>query len=150
MLTIESAVEDTTAAAEILNKRGVYLFGVPLRGSPVLLVACSALFCFGALCWGIMLSTITRNQVVAYQLSMISSFLPAFLLSGFIYSIDNMPPVIQLVSRIVPARYFVTILKGIFLKGVGVQILWAEILALMLYGLLVFLFAVRKMRAKVA
>ena len=129
---------------------GVYLFGVPLRGSPVLLIATSALFCFGALCWGIMLSTITRNQVVAYQLSMISSFLPAFLLSGFIYSIDNMPPVIQLVSRIIPARYFVTILKGIFLKGVGVQILWAEILALILYGLLVFLFAVRKMRAKVA
>ena len=129
---------------------GVYLFGVPLRGSPVLLIATSALFCFGALCWGIMLSTITRNQVVAYQLSMISSFLPAFLLSGFIYSIDNMPTVIQFVSRIIPARYFVTILKGIFLKGVGVQILWAEILALTLYGLLVFLFAVRKMRAKVA
>ena len=129
---------------------GVYLFGVPLRGSPVLLIATSALFCFGALCWGIMLSTITRNQVVAYQLSMVSSFLPAFLLSGFIYSIDNMPTVIQFVSRIIPARYFVTILKGIFLKGVGVQILWAEILALILYGLLVFLFAVRKMRAKVA
>ncbi len=129
---------------------GVTLFGVPLRGSAVLLILSSALFCFGALCWGILLSTITRNQVIAYQLSMISSFLPAFLLSGFIYSIDNMPPVIQLVSRIVPARYFVTILKGIFLKGVGVQILWAELLALLLYGSIVFFIAVRKMRAKVA
>ena len=129
---------------------GVFLFEVPLRGSAVLLIASSALFCFGALCWGILLSTITRNQVIAYQLSMISSFLPAFLLSGFIYSIDNMPPVIQLVSRIVPARYFVTILKGIFLKGVGIQILWAELLALLLYGSIVFFIAVRKMRAKVA
>lgn len=129
---------------------GVFLFGVPLRGSAILLIVSSALFCFGALCWGIMLSTITRNQVIAYQLSMVSSFLPAFLLSGFIYSIENMPPVIQVVSRIVPARYFVTILKGIFLKGVGVQILWAELLALALYGGIVFLFAVRKMRAKVA
>jgi ABC-2 type transport system permease protein len=61
-----------------------------------------------------------------------------------------MPPVIQVVSRIVPARYFVTILKGIFLKGVGVQILWAELLALLLYGSIVFFIAVRKMRAKVA
>jgi len=129
---------------------GVFLFEVPLRGSAVLLVVSSALFCFGALCWGILLSTVTRNQVVAYQLSMISSFLPAFLLSGFIYSIDNMPPIIQAVSRIVPARYFVTILKGIFLKGIGVQILWAELLALVIYGALVFLIAVRKMRAKVA
>ncbi len=129
---------------------GVFLFEVPLRGSAVLLIASSALFCFGALCWGILLSTITRNQVIAYQLSMISSFLPAFLLSGFIYSIDNMPPVIQFVSRIVPARYFVTILKGIFLKGVGVQILWSELLALLLYGSIIFFIAVRKMRAKVA
>lgn len=129
---------------------GVFLFGVPLRGSAVLLIASSALFCFGALCWGILLSTITRNQVIAYQLSMISSFLPAFLLSGFIYSIDNMPPVIQLVSRVVPARYFVTILKGIFLKGTGVQILWSELLALILYGSIIFFIAVRKMRAKVA
>jgi len=129
---------------------GVFLFEVPLRGSAVLLIASSALFCFGALCWGILLSTITRNQVIAYQLSMISSFLPAFLLSGFIYSIDNMPPVIQFVSRIVPARYFVTILKGIFLKGVGIQILWSELLALLLYGSIIFFIAVRKMRAKVA
>jgi len=129
---------------------GVYLFGVPLRGSAWLLIGSSALFCFGALCWGILISTVTRNQVMAYQLSMISSFLPAFLLSGFIYSIENMPPVIQIVSRIIPARYFVTILKGIFLKGVGIEILWAELVALTLYGTIVFTIAVRKMRAKVA
>ncbi len=126
------------------------LFEVPLRGSPLFLVVSSALFCFGALCWGIMLSTVTRNQLVAYQLSMLSSFLPAFLLSGFIYSLENMPRGIQLVSQIVPARYFVTILKGIFLKGIGIQLLWLEALALLAYGVLVFLLARAKMRQKVA
>ena len=81
---------------------------------------------------------------------MVSSFLPAFLLSGFIYSIDNMPNVIQAVTYIVPARYFVTILKGIFLKGVGWEILWLEILAMTLYGFIVFGLALRRMRQKVA
>ena len=79
-----------------------------------------------------------------------SSFLPAFLLSGFIYSIDNMPAVIQAITYIVPARYFVTILKGIFLKGVGWEILWLEILAMTLYGAVVFGLAMRRMRQKVA
>lgn len=129
---------------------GVYLFGVPLRGSALLLVGSAALFCFGALCWGILISTVTRNQVMAYQLSMISSFLPAFLLSGFVYALENMPPMIQLVSRLVPARYFVTLLKGVFLKGIGVELLWGELAALTVYGALVFTVAVRKMRAKVA
>jgi ABC-2 type transport system permease protein len=129
---------------------GVFLFEVPLRGSVFLLMFTSAIFCFGALCWGIMLSAAARNQLIAYQLSMLSSFLPAFLLSGFIYSIDNMPHIIQAVTYIVPARYFVTILKGIFLKGVGWEILWLEILAMTLYGFVVFTLAMRRMRQKVA
>ena len=81
----------------------------------------SCIFLFGALCWGIFLSAVARTQLLAYQMGMLTSFLPAFLLSGFVYSIENMPPVIQVVTYIVPARYFVTILKGIFLKGVGVR-----------------------------
>lgn len=129
---------------------GVFLFQVPLRGSVLLLLGSSMVFCFGALCWGILISTATRSQAVSYQLSMISSFLPAFLLSGFIYSVENMPTVIQVVSRVVPARYFITMLKGIFLKGIGLEILWPELLALFLYGAIVFTLAVRKMRAKVA
>lgn len=129
---------------------GLFLFQVPLRGSVLLLMFTAAIFCFGALCWGIMLSAAARNQLIAYQLSMLSSFLPAFLLSGFIYSIDNMPRVIQAFTYVVPARYFVTILKGIFLKGVGWQVLWLEILAMALYGLIVFVLAMRRMRQKVA
>ncbi len=129
---------------------GVFLFEVPLRGSLLLLIATSAIFCFGALCWGIMISAAARNQLIAYQLGIFSSFLPAFLLSGFIYSIDNMPRVIQVITYIVPARYFVTILKGIFLKGVGWEILALEILAMAFYGVVVFSLAMRQMRQKVA
>lgn len=129
---------------------GVGVFGVPLRGNPLLLVSLSALFLFGALCWGIFLSTVTRSQLLAFQTSMLSSFLPSFLLSGFIYSIENMPLVIQQVTRIVPARYFVTILQGIFLKGVGFAALWTETLFLFVYAALVFSLAVRKMRQKMA
>jgi ABC-2 type transport system permease protein len=129
---------------------GVYLFHVPLRGNPVLLIVSSAIYCFGGLCWGILLSTVTRSQTMAYQLTMISSFLPAFQLSGFIYSIENMPPIIQAITRVVPARYFVTMLKGIFLKGIGLEVLWPELLALILYAVIIFTIAVRKMRAKVA
>ncbi|HEY3442866.1 MAG TPA: ABC transporter permease [Paludibaculum sp.] len=129
---------------------GVGIFGVPLRGSTLLLIVSSALFLFGALCWGILLSTITRSQLLAYQLSLLSSFLPAFLLSGFIYSIDNMPFVIQQFTRIVPARYFVAILQGVFMKGTGLEVLWMQMLFLVMYGALVFTIAVRKMRQKMA
>lgn len=129
---------------------GVGVFGVPLNGSLWLLTAFSALFLFGALCWGIFLSTVTRSQLLAFQASMVSSFLPAFLLSGFMYAIENMPFIVQQVTRIVPARYFVTALQGIFLKGVGLDVLWGEALFLLLYAGLVFTLAVRKMRQKMA
>jgi len=129
---------------------GVGVFGVPLRGSPLLLIGASALFLFGALCWGIFLSTVMRSQELAYQISLLSSFLPAFLLSGFIFAIENMPLVIQQVTRIVPARYFVSILQGIFMKGVGFTVLWTKFLFLFIYAALIFTLANRKMRQKMA
>ena len=81
---------------------GVRLFGVPLRGNLALLFASTCVFLFGALCWGILISAITRSQLLAYQIGIISSFLPAFLLSGFVFSIENMPAVVQVVTYIVP------------------------------------------------
>jgi ABC-2 type transport system permease protein len=93
---------------------------------------------------------VARTQLLAYQAALLSSFLPAFLLSGFIFAIENMPQVIQQVTRVVPARYFVRILQGVFLKGIGMSILWTEMAFLALYALLVFTLAVRKMRPKVA
>jgi len=129
---------------------GVFVFDVPLRGSVVLLLASSCLFLFGALAWGILMSASTRSQLMAYQLGATTSFLPAFLLSGFIYSIQSMPVAIQVFTYIVPARYFVTILKTIFLKGAGINILWGELAFLFLYAAIVFVFATRKIGHKIA
>jgi ABC-2 type transport system permease protein len=129
---------------------GVFIFDVPLRGSSLLVLSTSGLFLFGALCWGILLSAIARQQLAAFQMGILSSFLPAFLLSGFIFSIENMPTVVQLITHIFPARYFVTILKGIFLKGVGLQVLWLEIVFLLMYAAVVFVVATRKLRQKLA
>ena len=129
---------------------GVFIFQVPFRGSVGFLFFTSCLFLFGALSWGIFLSASARSQLMAFQMGMLSSFLPGYLLSGFIYSIQNMPRVIQLISYVVPARYFVRILNGVFLKGVGIQTLWVEVLMLAAYAGLVFFGACRKMRLKVA
>jgi len=129
---------------------GVGIFKVPLRGSLLFLAATSCIFLIGALCWGILISAVTRSQLVAYQLGMLSSFLPAFILSGFIFAIENMPAVIQVFTYVFPARYFVSILKGIFLRGVGMHVLWFEVALLSVYATAVFLIAVRKLRQKVA
>jgi ABC-2 type transport system permease protein len=129
---------------------GIVVFGVPMKGSWVLLIVSSCLFLFGALAWGIFISASNRNQLAAYQLSTLTSFLPAFLLSGFIYSISSMPVVIQFVALFVPARYFIEIIKGVFLKGVGLELLWFNFVLLLGYGLGVFYLATRKLRQKVA
>lgn len=137
---------DTVIATVI----GVTVFDVPLRGNALFLAISCAIFLFGALCWGILLSATARSQLMAYQMGMLTSFLPAFLLSGFIYAIQNMPPPVQLVTFFVPARYFITILRGVFLKGVGFEVLAAEILFLAAFAAVVFLAAVRTLRLKVA
>ena len=129
---------------------GIVIFRVPFRGNALFLAGTSCVFLFGVLCWGIFVSAATRSQLMAFQLSSLTSFLPAFLLSGFIYSIHNMPRVIQLLSYIVPARYFITILNAVFLKGIGLRFLWVEVLFLSAYSTLVFLATVRKMRQKLA
>jgi ABC-2 type transport system permease protein len=129
---------------------GVFIFQVPFRGNGLFLFFTSCLFLFGAMSWGIFVSTSARTQLQAYQLGMLSSFLPGYILSGFVYSIQNMPKAIQVISYIVPARYFVNILNGVFLKGVGMQVLALEVAMLAAYAALVFWAASRKMRQKVA
>ena len=129
---------------------GVLIFQVPLRGSVLFVLVSSCIFLFGALCWGILLSALARQQLLAYQLGLLTSFLPAFLLSGFVFAIENMPTIIQIITYIVPARYFVTILKGIFLKGVGVKILCMEIGLLFVYAGILFLVATKKLKQKLA
>ncbi len=129
---------------------GVWIFRVPLRGSVVLLFASSCVFLLGALFWGIFLSAAARTQVLAYQLGVLSSFLPAFLLSGFIFAIENMPKAIQLITYIFPTRYFISIVKGIFLRGIGLEMLWGELLLLLVYAAVIFLVATRRLSRKIA
>jgi len=129
---------------------GVIIFRVPMRGSYVFLVVTSCIFLIGALCWGILLSASSRTQTIAFQLGMITSFLPAFILSGFIFAIENMPAPIQVITYFFPTRYFMTIVKSIFLRGVGIQVLGLEVLLLVAYASLVFFVATRRLRLKVA
>jgi ABC-2 type transport system permease protein len=129
---------------------GLFVFQVPFHGSALILAGSTCIFLFGALFWGIFISAATRNQLQAYQIGILSSFLPAFLLSGFVYSVETMPKPIQVITHIVPARYFVTILKDAFLKGAGLSVLWVELGFLMLYGGIMFFLAVRKLNQKIA
>jgi len=129
---------------------GVFVFTVPLRGSWLLLGVSICVFLVGVLFWGIFVSAVAKTQLAAYQMGILSSFLPAFLLSGFVYSIETMPPVIQVITHIVPSRYVVTILKGIFLKGVGLTVLWGELGFLTLYAAIIFALATRKVNQKLA
>ncbi|HVP38279.1 MAG TPA: ABC transporter permease [Candidatus Saccharimonadales bacterium] len=102
---------------------GVVLFGVPFRGSPALLMVLATLFLLGALGLGIFISAVARSQLLATQMSMIATFLPGFLLSGFMFSIDVMPVPLRVITYVVPARYFLVVTRGIFLKGVGLEVL---------------------------
>jgi ABC-2 type transport system permease protein len=129
---------------------GVAIFDVPQRGNYLFLIATGCLFLMGALFWGILISALTRSQLVAYQVAMLTSFLPAFLLSGFVFAIENMPIPVQVATHIFPTRYFVTILKGIFLRGVGMEVLYLEVVLLAIYAAIVFLIATRKLKQKVA
>ena len=128
---------------------GEFVFQVPLRGSLLLLAALAMLFLFGALSFGILLSIITKSQLLASQLAIVTTVLPAFLLSGFIFPIENMPLPIQAVTRLISARYFVFILRGIYLKDVGLEVLWPETLFLGLFVTVVLTVAVKKFRKKI-
>ena len=129
---------------------GEFVFHVPLRGSLWLLAALSLLFLFCALSLGMLLSIIARGQLLASQLAIITTVLPAFLLSGFIFPIENMPVPVQAVTRVITARYFVTILRGIYLKDVGFGVLWPQVLFLALFGAAVITLALRLFRKKIA
>lgn len=127
-----------------------FLFGVPFQGSYFVLIVLSALFLTGALSQGILISTIGRTQLLASQLAMLTTFIPTMLLSGFIYPIFNMPPAVQAVTYLIPARYYIVILRGLFLKGNGMDVMWDEAVFLALFAFLMFGLAINKFRKKVA
>ncbi|MBA3015916.1 MAG: ABC transporter permease [Proteobacteria bacterium] len=120
---------------------GQYLFHVPLRGSVGLLFGMAAIFLVGALSLGMVISIVTKSQLLASQLAMVLTFLPSFLLSGFMYSIANMPRPLQVMTHLIPSRYFVTLLKGIYLKGVGLETMAVEAGLLTLFAVVILMVA---------
>ncbi len=119
---------------------GRVLFAVPLRGTLLVLLICSALFLTTALGMGLVISTISKNQFVAGQIAIVFTFLPAFILSGFIFDIHSMPLFIRVITHLIPASYFVTILQSVFLAGNIPGIIIPNAITLFLFS--VFLFGV--------
>ncbi len=125
---------------------GVALFGVPFRGSVLLLFPLSFLFLCGSLGLGLFISAVSRSQVLATQIALVATFLPAFLLSGFMFAIENMPPALRAISYFVPARYFLVVTRGIFLKGVGISVLRYQGLLMLGFAVVGLALAVRSFR----
>jgi ABC-2 type transport system permease protein len=110
------------------------LFGLPMRGSWLMLLLSISLFLVGALGLGLFVSTLADSQQVAFQVALLVSFLPTLMLSGFIFPIASMPEAIQVVTRVVPARYFLAALRSIVLKGSGIDVYWRDLVALGIFA----------------
>jgi ABC-2 type transport system permease protein len=127
---------------------GVFWFGVPLRGSLTFLMLSSTIFLLGGLGIGLFISAATKSVQVAFQLSILVTFLPAFLLSGFFYPIENMPVALRSITYLIPARYFLVVIRGIFLKGVGLTVLWKELGLLTLFAVFMLMASSAKFRKR--
>ena len=121
-------------AAHLVLLLGEALFGVGIRGSYPLLLLAMVLFVTGALGQGILISTITKTQQVAFLLAFLTTMLPTFILSGFVFPVRNMPPAIQAITYFVPARYFLAVLRAIILKGAGLPTIWDQYLFLIAFA----------------
>jgi ABC-2 type transport system permease protein len=134
----------------VVTLAAILWFEIPLKGSPVLLGVCSAIYLLTTLGLGLFISTISNTQQQAMMTATFFFLTPMLYLSGFIFPIENMPTVIQPITYLIPLRYFITIVRGIFLKGVGVAVLWPDILALLTWGLVIVGLAVARSRKTMA
>jgi ABC-2 type transport system permease protein len=128
----------------------LFWFHVPFRGDLLTLFLSSALFLIVVLSLGFFISVIAKNQLAASQIALIATFLPAFLLSGFLFAIEEMPRFVQLITRIVPARYYVSILKKIFLKGTPATMLYGDLIPLVVFALVLGFLATRSFHKTLA
>jgi ABC-2 type transport system permease protein len=122
---------------------GVWWFGVAFRGYVWVFILSSVLFLTVVLSMGYFFSVVAKTQLAASQISLIATFLPAFLLSGFMYPIDQMPAFIQLITHAIPARYYMAILRNVFLKGTSIMSMWRDFLGLALFALILSFVATR-------
>jgi ABC-2 type transport system permease protein len=137
-------------AVLLVTAVGGFVFDVPFRGSVLALTVLSLLFLVGMLGQGLLISVVTQNQMVATQVATLSSMLPSLLLSGFVFPIENMPRVLQWITRVVPARYFVAALRGVLLRGNGLAELWSEALLLALFGTVMLSVAIARFKRTIA
>jgi ABC-2 type transport system permease protein len=129
---------------------GTTVFDVPVRGSVTLVFVAGAAFLVGMLGQGLLISVVTRNQLVATQAAVLSSMLPSVLLSGMIFPIENMPAPLRAISHVVPARYLVHALRGALLKGNGLAALWPDLVGLAAFAAVVVGLATVRFRRRVA
>jgi ABC-2 type transport system permease protein len=134
------------ADVAVISILGVWVFQVPFRGNVLLFGVLTTFFLAGALGLGMFISATARSQLLATQMAMMATFLPAYLLSGFMFAISAMPKALQLLTVVVPARYFLVVTRGIFLKGVGLSVLFWPGLAMLAFAVLGVLLAVRAFR----
>lgn len=133
--------------AVVIVLLSIFIFKMPVQGSLLILALESILFIISALALGILISTISATQQTAMMISLMGLMLPVILLSGFIFPISSMPLPLQIISNIIPARWFIIIIKGIMLKGVGLQFIWKE--TLILLGMTVFFIALSVKKYKI-
>jgi ABC-2 type transport system permease protein len=134
----------------LISVAGVLIFHVPFRGSPLLFLVLSTAYLIGVLGLGLFISAVTKSQLLATQMGMILTFLPSFLLSGFMFAISAMPPVLRVLTYVVPARYYLVVTRGIFLKGVGVHVLFVQGLLMIAFAAVGLALAVRAFRKELA
>ncbi|WP_316348335.1 ABC transporter permease [Desulfuromonas acetoxidans] len=127
---------------------GQWLFDVPLRGEPALVLLVASVFLVGVLFYGLVLSIVLKKQVVANQIALITGFLPTLVLSGFVFTIANMPLPIRILSHIFPARYFIAMLRSIYLKGVGLEMMVSNFVLLTLYAAVMVVIANRALKLR--
>ncbi len=125
---------------------GHFVFKVPVKGSFVELYLVALLFLIGSSSIGMLISSTTKSQILSIQISLIITYLPTFILSGYIFPICNMPFIVQLITYIVPAKYLITYMKGITLKGVGISVLWTQVVFLFIFAIVVSFLALRKIK----
>ena len=129
---------------------GIALFDVPFRGSVLVLLPLTLLFLTGALGLGMFISAAVKSQVLATQAAMLVTYMPALLLSGFLFAIANMPLPLRLATYLVPARYFLVVTRGVFLKGVGIDVLWPDGIAMLLFAAIGIGLAIRAFDKEIA
>ena len=133
----------------IVTALGVFLFGVPLKGSLIFMLVSSFVFLVGAMSLGLLISNIAHTSQEAMQIAILATMLPGLLLSGFVFPIENMPWLIQAITYVIPARYYLNIMRSIFLKGTGLFYLWPDFTLMTALSFILLTVSVRRFRKRI-